>query len=84
MESPATLCTTSQFVSNLKLDSGYKLSYNHVQSESIFWVWLLSRIVSPFRFFFWVSLQPFLCVWFSFIPYFTLVVAICYSLTCTV
>jgi len=27
-------------LSNLKLDSGYKLCYNHVQSDSIFWVWL--------------------------------------------
>ena len=24
----------------MKLGSGYKLRYNHVQSESIFWVWL--------------------------------------------
>jgi len=27
-------------LSNMKLYSGYKLYYNHVQSESIVWVWL--------------------------------------------
>jgi len=27
-------------LSNTKLGSGYKLRYNNMQSESIFWVWL--------------------------------------------
>jgi len=48
-------------LSNLKLDSGYKLCYNHVQSESIFWVWLSvsDRFTISFHFIsFLVLLQP--------------------------
>jgi len=40
-----------------KLDSGYKLRYNHVQSESIFWVWLLvsDHFVISFHFLLYYS-----------------------------
>jgi len=39
-------------LSNLKLDSGYRLRCNHVQSESMFWVWLpvSGRFAVSFRF----------------------------------